>query len=266
MTKLKATPAALTAVEQAELLIAQREDELAIIEGDLAAAEAALSDLAAQEDDDAYETKSIEIERLRRSEVRVIRRLGTAREAFFEAERDEEQNRRRSTFAEGKKAASEADRLVQVYAEHARAIAETLRAIEKLREPVETANRDAPPGEREIDTHALSIHLSVELPASTPDGERFWYRPDGFGYGPLNPRPALQIFRQPVFANGRWILSDDDGYEAAVAAEKSKPTALAPVAQRTAPPPSKYGERLHEDGSRKITLPPVEWPPRNQAN
>jgi hypothetical protein len=192
-------------------------------------------------------------------------RLEQAREALAEAEAGEEQDRRRALFQAGTKAATEAEKLVGKYAEHAAAIADTLRAIDNLREPIELANRDLPEGESEIDTHAFSINLGVELPAATADGVKFWYRPDGFGYSPLNPPPPPTPYRpQPVFANGRWIFCDDEEYHAGAAAEKSKP-AIMPVAQRSTPPPPKYGERLHEGGSRAIKLPPVEWPPRPES-
>ena len=52
---------------------------------------------------------------------------------------------------------------------------------------------------------------------------------------------------------------------AARAAEKSKP-AIAPIAQRTAPPQPQYGDITLPSGERKIVLPPVEWPPRQDAN
>jgi hypothetical protein len=125
-----------------------------------------------------------------------------------------------------------------------------LRAIDKLRAPIEAANDNLPDGERRIDAdHPLRIHSHVELPAVTPDGEALWYRPDYFGFSPLNPRPAVLRFSNAVDA-----------------LPSAQMPPQAPVAQRTAAPPSKYGERTLPDGSRKITLPPNEWPPRPESN
>ena len=116
-----------------------------------------LEDLASDDDDSAFESASLALERLKRSEARATTRLEQAREALDEAEAAAEQDRRRALYNTGTKAAVEAEKLVGVYAKHAAAIADTLRAIDKLREPIEAANKSLPEGEREIEGHAFRI-------------------------------------------------------------------------------------------------------------
>lgn len=246
--------------EEAARLVKQREGELTGIKTDIIAAEASLPELAAQDDDDVFESASLAIERLKRAELRATKRLEQARTTLAEAEAREEQSRRRALFEEGRKAAAEADRLVSKYGEHAAAVADVFRAIDKLRASVEAANESLPQDERAIDTHAFEIYRRVELPATTKAGEAFWYRPDYYGYTPLNPHPQVQIVPQPVFANGRWVFNEDDDYAAAKAAEESRPW-IAPVTRHTPIVQSQHGERI-EDGKRVIRLPACEWPPK----
>jgi hypothetical protein len=266
MTKPKTTtPAEAPSVHDAERQVAQRNDELVSIRTEIATREASLVALALVENDTAFEEASLAVDRLRRHVFGATTRLEAARETLTLAKAREEHCRRHGIYEAGRKAAAEAERLAGIYAEHANAIAETLVAIDRLREPIAAANADLPDDEREIDAHALEIHKRVELPAAGESGEPFWYREDHIGYSPLNPRPVPEAYiPQPVFANGRWIFSGDDEYEAAVAAEKSKPTFM-PSSAKPLPSQPQYGERQQPDGSRKISVPPVAWPPVNDT-
>jgi hypothetical protein len=256
LTKLPKLPAtAPSGLEIAEKLVAQREDELAQLETDIASAEASLPDLAESDDEAAYEAAGLKIERLRHKELRATKRLEHARDALVEAEKADEQACRRVLFAEGQKATAEAQRLAGEYSKHATAIVDILNAIHKLEEPIEAANKSLPEGERRIEAHALRIEASVKLPAATEDGEDFWWH-DFYGRSPLNPPPP----RSPgsVLVDGACVMFDPAN-PAHVAARDAKPSTPQPVAQREVPTPPRYGERTLPDGSRKFVMPPCEF-------
>jgi hypothetical protein len=237
MTKSKTAPAAEPSVADAERVVAEAAQDFGDFRLKIEEAESALRNLALGTDDDAYESKSIEIGRLRRAELRADVRLTHAREALIKAKAREEQDRRRALFAEGQKAAVEVEKLVGVYADHAAAIADTLRAIDKLRAPVETANGNLPADMHKIDAdHALKIHNDVELPATSEGGEKFWWKPDYYGYGPLKPRPAILRFSNAV--------------EALPSAQAPRPQPL---------PGEIFGERVMPDGTRVFKAPPSDW-------
>jgi hypothetical protein len=175
MTKLsKPTPAEMNAVETAELLVAQRADELAIIEGDIASAEADLPELAGSEDDSAFETASLGIERLRRKELRATKRLEAARAELAEAEAGEKEDRRKARYEAGANAVAEIETLTAKYTEHAGAIVEILREINSRAKVIEVANNNradyAPWFE------APQLGLSVRLPIG--GGEYGWLWPE----------------------------------------------------------------------------------------
>ncbi len=237
-------------VDEAERSVALRNDELNAIRAEIAAAEAALPKLAQSDDDTAFESASLQIDRLKRAELRAAARLEQAREALTEAKASEEQGRRRALFEAGKKAAAEAERLAGEYAEHAGAIVEVLKAIDKLREPIEAANDALPEGGDRIDAdHALRINRSVKLPAATSDGAELWYV-DYYGFSPLNPRPAILRFSNAV--------------EALPSAQTPRAPAPQPVPQ-SAQLPNNFGE-LRPDGVRTYRLPKCEWPLRAESN
>jgi hypothetical protein len=264
--KTKTTaPATEPNVDDATRLLAERTAELEKIKGDITTSEASLPGLAQAEDDEAFEKASLNIERLRRSELRASTRLGQARMALLDAEDREYQGHRRALFDAGKMAACEAAKLLGTYAGHAEAIAGILREIEKFRDPIETANESLPDGKARIDAdHALGINRSVELPALTRDGEGFWYKTDYYGFGPLNPRPP----RHPghILFEGI-VMPFDSSNPRHVEARNAKASPTLPrVAPRAAPQDTqKYGEKLMPDGSRRIEFPPNQWPPAPES-
>src|SRR5665213_1416297 len=96
--------------------VAQRTTELEAIRAEIAAAGAALPALAQSDDDAAFESASLNIERLRRAELRAVKRLEGAREAFVAARAAEEQEQRRTMHEAGVRAAAEAEKLAGEYA------------------------------------------------------------------------------------------------------------------------------------------------------
>jgi hypothetical protein len=246
MTKPKTTTPALLSVANAERALSERKIELAAIKADIAAAEAALPALAADDDDAKFEAKSLEIDRLKRAELRASARLEQAHTAVVEAEVAERQAERRALFAEGQQAAAEIERLAGVYAEHAAAVAEILIAIDAHRAAVEDANAALPDGEYRIDAHAAEIHNRVKLPAVTDGGEDFWYN-DYSGYSPLNPKPTG---RQHHFN------------------ETLEHRPATPLPARTSPQqarrPDDHVTRL-PNGGLVYKVPPVAWPPARES-
>jgi hypothetical protein len=259
MTKLpKPTQVeAPSAVEAAELLVATREDELAIIEGDIASAEADLPELAGSEDDAAFESASLGVERLRRKELRATKRLEAARAELATAEARDKQDRKSARYEAGKKAAEEVDRLTAEYGERAAALIETFRKIARHAEVINAANESCSHYAQRLDVRGLRIGERVVLVDASTEYGYLWCK------GEPTPPPKYPSY---VMFEGVLTLFDETNpaHVAALAAEKSKP-AIAPVAQRTAPQP-KYGERELPDGSRRFVAPPVEWPPRQNAN
>lgn len=188
------------------------------------------------------------------------KRLEAAHEALATAEAASEQDRRRALYEAGIKAEAEVERLLGEYAKHASAIAEVFRAIDKLRPPVEAANLSLPEGERRIGAYALEIHRGVELPAATKDGPKFWWRSGDWTPGPLDP-PSPPIIKYIEF-NGAFVPFDARN-PAHLAVREAKPSTAMPIASKSpSQPVSQFGERTLPDGTRKIKLPPNEWPPK----
>lgn len=242
-------------------VVAIRAAELAAIRAEITAAEAALPALAESDDDEKFESVSLTIERLKRSELRAAKRLEAAQTAHAEAEAREERDRRRALYAAGTKAHAEAEKLAGTYAEHAAVISEILRAIDKLRPPVEAANTNLPEGERTIDVHAFEIYRGAALPAATKDGPKFWWRPDYYGFDPLNPPPPHHSPGH-ILIDGVCVLFDEAN-PAHITARHARPSMAQPPASKPASRPvSEFGERTLPDGTRKIALPPNQWPPK----
>lgn len=175
MTKLKTAPAALPSVaEAAARAVSEREDALAVIEGDIASAEASLSDLASEDDDALFEATSLNIERLRRSELRASKRLAAAHTAHTEAKAGEERGRRRALYEAGLQADAEVERLAGEYGKRAAAVAETLHDIHQHAEVIRIANENRPDYTPWSDPHGLRIYEGVRLPAAAKSGASIW--------------------------------------------------------------------------------------------
>ncbi len=142
MTKLKNTPAEALSVDEAERALAERTAELAAVRGDIAAAQAALPALALDPDDAKFETKSLEIDRLKRAQLRASARLDQARTALTDAKAREKEQRRKARYEAGAKALAEIETLAGKYSEHAVAIVEILREIDRRAEAIEVANNN----------------------------------------------------------------------------------------------------------------------------
>jgi hypothetical protein len=91
------------------------------------------------------------------------------------------------------------------------------------------------------------LHTSLELPAATEDGERFWWREGHDDFDPLD-LPPPPIVRH-ILIDGMYRLFDDRN-PAHLAARDAKPA---------------YGDRQLPDGSRKFVAPPIEWPPPRES-
>ena len=196
MTKHPTAPAAEPSVADSERAVSEAAAELGDIRLKIAEAEAELPKLAQSDDDEAFEAKSLEIERLRRSKMRAAARLEQAKASLTEAKANEKEGRRRSLFTEGQKAAAEVARLAGEYAKHAGAIAGTLKAIEASRAPIEAANRDLPEGERRIDAlHTLLLYGEVNLPAAHEGGPDIWWQATEWTPGPLIYRSDMNSCR-----------------------------------------------------------------------
>lgn len=254
--KIKTTPAAEPSAAEAEQLVAERSKELAAIRADIAAAEASLHRLADSDDDDAFETASLAIERMRRGELRATRRLEGANAALTAAKAREAEERRQALFEAGVKAAAEVERLADEYGRRATAVAETLLEIAKYAETIRVADDNRPDDALWLsDLYALRIHESVVLPAAPRGSDDIWCR------GPVEPR-------KPIVGN---ILVDGIYQQF----DASNPGHLAALTEKPAPSivnahqPSRQSTHKHEkiltDGSRKVSLPPVEWPPRPES-
>ena len=245
MTRLpKPTSAAeAPSVEAVERLVAQREDELAIIEGDIASAEARRREILVGDDDDAsFESAELAIDRLERKRLRAFVRLEQARAELAEAEAGEKEQRRKTRYEAGLAAEKEFERLTEEYAERAAALIETLRKIGQHADAIRVANDNHEHYAQRIDVPGLRISDVVVLPSATGEHHYVWCK------GESAPQPQ----KHPGWVTFEGVLTPFDetilpAY-AARAAEKSKP-AIMPVAQRTAPQP-KYGERELPDGIR----------------
>jgi hypothetical protein len=95
-----------------------------------------------------------------------------------------------------------------------------------------------------LDVDGLRIGDVVVLPRQSSEGGYIWCKGE----------PAPQPRKHPGWVTFDGVLTPFDetnhAHVAARAAEKSKP-AITPVAQRSAPPPTKYGEHL--DARNQIT-------------
>ncbi len=229
MTKLlNPAPAAEPSVADAERLVAARADELAIIERDIASAESRRRELLVGDDDAAYESAEIALDRLGRKRHRAFVRLEVARTEYAEAKAREKEDRRKARYDAGLAAAAEVERLVGEYAKRAAAVVETLREIATHAETIRVADENRPPYSSWFDVAGLRIAASVVLPDLVAE--------DGY------------IWPQDEPASG--------------AIDKSQPTIVHPVPKSTLQAVRQYGEHALPDGSRKIILPPNEWPPR----
>lgn len=225
-------PAAADAVSEAAHQVTLRNDELAAIRSEIAAAESALPSLALEPDDAKFETASLAIERLRRSELRAQKRLEASHAAYAEAKAGEEQGRRRALYAEGVKAHEEGERLLEQYATKAAEIVEILRGLDKLRAPIDAANKYLPNAEREIDWYEMTrLCESVVLPASTCGGKDFWWRSTEWTAGPLD-EPRGRAWQPPRLAD------------------------LPPPAPR---PEQPIGPRTTDNNGRKLMMPPCDF-------
>lgn len=246
MTKQTSVPA-LPSAEDAAALVAARESELAAIRADTATAEAAMPALALDPDDSAFESASLEIERMRRGEMRAVARLESAQADLLEAKAREQQDRRQTLHEAGKAAAAEVERLAVEYGRRATAVAETLREIHKHAETIRIADDNRPTGAPWFDVYGLRIKESVVLPAATKDGDYVWCR------GEPAPRPP----KSPGYVTVDGIMvqfdASNSAHVAARAAEKPTPV-------RTHHQP--VGPQVLGNGPRKFTMPACEWPPK----
>lgn len=211
--------------------LAQRTAELDAIRAEIAAAEAALPALAQSDDDEKFESASLAIERLKRSELRARKRLEQAQTAHAEAEAREEQERRRSLYEAGTKAHAEGERLLEQYATKAAEIVAILRGLSDLRAPIDAANKHLPDGERDIDWYGITRLCGiVALPAATRDGAAFWWQANEWTPGPLDESRG-RTWQPPS-------LSD-----------------LPPPAAR----PDQDGQHMIDNGARRYVLPPCDF-------
>ncbi len=170
MTKLKNTPAEALSVDEAERALAERTAELAAVRGDIASLEASLPDLAKQDDDERFESASLELGRLQRRELRAQTRIEQAREALTEAEGREKEAKRQTLYAEGQAACSEAEKLIKgEYREHAAAISKVLGRLAELSAAVEIANKNLPDNMPAMESHLDldSFRHEADTPAGT---------------------------------------------------------------------------------------------------
>lgn len=234
MTKPK-TPApaeALGGFNGGERLVAARADELAIIERDIASAESRRRELLVGDDDTAYESAEIALERLGRKRHRAFVRLEVARTEHAEAKASEKEARRAALYEAGRAAAIEVERLVEEYEKRAAAVVETLREIAAHAEAIKIADDNRAPYTQWLDSDSLRIGGSVVLPASTQGGGYIW-------------------------------PSDEIVPEAAENSTPAAPRVYQPASQQE----KQYGEHVSDDGSRRIVLPVSDWgTPREYVN
>ena len=109
-----------------------------------------------------------------------------------------------------------------------------------------------------LEPRGIHLGASVVLPSATGEHHYVWCK------GEPTPPPKYHSY---VMFEGILTLFDETnpGHCSRPICREIETPAITPVAQRTAPPPSKYGDHTLPDGTRKITLPPVEWPPRPEA-
>ncbi len=247
-------PAAEPSAVEAAALVASIKADIAGLENQIATAESERNAKALELGDDAFEAHVLEVERKKRSLLRLKAQSQAAEAQHAEAKAREKEEKRRSLYEAGLGAEAEVERLVGVYTKRAAAVVETLREIATHAETIRIADDNRASYAHRLDSYGLRIGGSVVLPAAIDGAGFIW----NHGEPPPPPKPYIP---QPVFANGRWIFSGDEEYAAAVAA-KSRPS-ITPVSHQPAPQEAqKYGERTLPDGTRKITLPPNEWPPK----
>ncbi len=176
MTKLPKAPT-LSAVETAVLALQERETELAEIKANIESSEAALPALALDPDDTAFESASLNISRLQRSELRAAKRLEVAHATLKEAEAAAEQDRRRALYQAGKKAVEDAEALVtSEYKTHAAALAGTLTRLKELGDIVARANSSLPQGLGYLDRLDLDgFRHEADTPAGTTTETEYYH-------------------------------------------------------------------------------------------
>ena len=103
MTKHPTAPAAEPSVADSERAVSEAAAELGDIRLKIAEAEAELPKLAQSDDDEAFEAKSLEIERLRRSKMRAAARLEQAKASLTEAKANKKEGRRRSLLRKARR-------------------------------------------------------------------------------------------------------------------------------------------------------------------
>jgi hypothetical protein len=218
MNKSKPAPA-LPSVADARALVAKHNDELISIRAEIASRETGLIALALDDDDSKFEESTLAIERLRRSELRADKRLIAVEVQLAEAQAREKEARRAALYLAGEKAVSEIETLASKYTEHAGAIVEILREINRRAEVIEIANNNradyAPWFE------APQLALSVRLPIGGGEYGWLWPEAQNAEQETVTPTPFVHL-AQP-------LLSET------------------------------FGERFAKDGTRVFKMPPSDW-------
>ncbi len=262
MTKLKTTPAEEpSSVDEATALVSKTEADIRSLKVEIAHAEAQRDAQALNLSDEAFEAAVLETERKKRRLLKSEKSLEAAEARLAEAKVREEEDQRNALIAAGVKAAEEIEKLLAPYAEHASAIAAILRKIEEHRAPIAKANETLHYGER-LDDYALGIHSRVDLPATTKDGDKFWWRIDYYGRGPLDPPPEP---REPasilVSIDGAFVKYDasNPAHVEAYRQQYESPSRSPKPPAKAAILPDNFGE-IRPDGTRVYKAPKCDWP------
>jgi hypothetical protein len=259
-TKTPTAPAATPSVEESAALVETIKADIAATKTQIETAESERDAKALTLSDAAFEAHVLETERKKRSLLRLQKQLEVAQAQHTEAkERDKEQ--RRAALYEAALAAEKAvESLAEEYAKRAAAVVETLRKIDDHAEVIRIGNANLEHYTLRIEPRGILLGANVVLPHPTAAYEYIW------SHGEPAPRPPKEPERVWVGNILTYYDASNPDHVAARTAEQSKP-AITPVARRPAPQESsKFGERILEDGSRRITLPPNEWPPRAESN
>jgi hypothetical protein len=233
MTKTKPAVAEATGVDEAKRALTERKIELSAIKADIASLEASLPTLAKLDDDERFESASLELGRLQRREVRAQTRVEQANEDLERAQYEAEQAGRRALYAEGQKAALEIEKLGAKYTEHATEIAKILREIHGQHRALYAANQAIPDDASRLDDYATTIQSGVRLPAANPSGKAHWWAGNQFTPNPLIDEPALRKVPIYIWHEGVYRQFDENNPEHVAASERSdKPEPLAAPAAR----------------------------------